>query len=255
MENPQNQLKQALLQGKRQIGLWLTLGDATSAEICAAAGFDWLLIDGEHVPHSLDSVLAQLRAISGYPGTQAVARVPSADPVIIKQYLDMGVQSLLVPMVQSGEEAAAIVRACRYPPGGERGVGGARAARWGLIPDYLHKADEQIAIIVQVETRQALDDIDAIAGTEGVDGVFIGPADLSASLGHLGQPAHPDVAREILHVIDRIRTAGKAPGILTRDPEMLREATERGALLNAVGLDASLLAAQAQNLAKTHAVG
>jgi len=252
MEIPQNKLKRALRDQQRQIGLWLTLGDPASAEICAAAGFDWLLIDGEHVPHSLNSVLAQVRAISGYPGSHAVARVPSADPVLIKQYLDLGVQTLLVPMVQNAAEAAAIVRATRYPPSGERGVGGGRAARWGLVPNYLHEADEEIAVIVQVETWQALDELDAIAATEGVDGVFIGPADLSASLGHLGRPDHPDVQREILEAITRIRAAGKAPGLLSRDPELLRLSLEHGAQLVAVGLDASLLAAQAQALVKTY---
>lgn len=255
MDIPQNRLKQALRAQRRQIGLWLTLGDPTSAEICAGAGFDWLLIDGEHVPHSLSSVLAQLRATSGYPDTQAVARVPSADAVAIKQYLDLGVQTLLVPMVQSAAEAAAVVRATRYPPLGERGVGGARAARWGHIPNYVHEANEQIAVIVQVETRQAMDELDAIAATEGVDGVFIGPADLSASLGHLGRPDHPDVQREILDAITRIRAAGKAPGLLSRDPELLQLSLERGAQLVAVGLDASLLAAQARILAQTYIDG
>lgn len=249
---PINRFKQALRENRAQIGLWLTLGDATSAEICASSGFDWLLIDGEHVPHSAHSVLAQLRSIAAYPQTQAVARVPSSAPLLIKQYLDLGVQTLLVPMVESAAQAAAVVHACRYPPNGGRGVGGARAARWGHIPTYLHEANEQIAVVVQVETREGLAELDAIAATEGVDGVFIGPADLSASLGYLGQPGHPDVQSKILDSLDRIRAAGKAPGILTRDEALVRLYLERGALMVAVGLDAHLLAAHTRALANTY---
>ena len=255
MNTPINGLKQALRENRAQIGLWLSLGDATSAEICAGAGFDWLLIDGEHVPHDAHSVLAQLRAIAAYPQTQAVARVPSSDPVLIKQYLDLGVQTLLVPMVESAAQAANVVRACRYPPAGNRGVGGARAARWGRFPNYLHEANDQIAVIVQVETRGGLAELDAIAGTEGVDGVFIGPADLAASLGQLGQPGHPDVQAATLAAFERIRAAGKAPGILSRDESLVRLYLERGALLVAVGLDAHLLAAHTRALAKTFVPG
>lgn len=252
MDIPINQLKQALRDGRQQIGLWLALSDPASAEICAGAGFDWLLIDGEHTPHSLNSIAAQLRAIGGYPPTQAAARVPSSDPLLIKQYLDLGIQTLLVPMVESAEQAAAIVRACLYPPQGERGVGGGRAARWGHIPNYLYEANDQISIIVQIETRKGLDELDAIVQTDGVDGVFIGPADLAASLGHLGKPNHPEIQNEILDAIGRVRAAGKAPGILSRDPDLVRLSMERGALLVAVGLDAYLLAAQVRTLAKTY---
>lgn len=251
MSTPINSLKKALREGCPQIGLWLSLGDATSAEICAGAGFDWLLIDGEHVPHDAHSVLAQLRAIAAYPQTQAVARVPSSDPLLIKQYLDLGVQTLLVPMVESAAQAASVVRACRYPPSGTRGVGGARAARWGRFPNYLHEANEQIAVIVQVETAEGLAELDAIAGTEGVDGVFIGPADLAASLGHLGQPGHAEVQARTLDAFDRIRAAGKAPGVLSRDENLIRLYLQHGALLVAVGLDAHLLAAHTRALAKT----
>lgn len=251
MNTSVNGLKQALREKRPQIGLFLSLGDATSAEICAGAGFDWLLIDGEHVPHDAHSVLAQLRAIAAYPQTHAVARVPSSDPLLIKQYLDLGVQTLLVPMVESAEQAANVVRACRYPPSGTRGVGGARAARWGGFPNYLHEANEQIAVIVQVETGAGLAELNAIARIEGVDGVFIGPADLAASLGHLGQPGHPEVQAATLAAFERIRVAGKAPGILSRDETLVRLYLERGALLVAVGLDAHLLAAQTRALIRT----
>lgn len=255
MDMPINRLKQALRENRAQIGLWLSLGDATSAEICAGAGFDWLLIDGEHVPHTPHSVLAQLRAIAAYPQTQSVARVPSSDPVHIRQYLDLGVQTLLVPMVESAAQAAAAVRACRYPPAGNRGVGGARAARWGRIPTYLQEANEQVAVIVQVETRAGLAELDAIARTDGVDGVFIGPADLAASLGHLGQPGHAEVQARTLEAFERIRAAGKAPGILSRDETLVRMYLERGALMVAVGLDGHLLAAHTRALAKSFIPG
>lgn len=246
--NPVNTFKQALREKRPQIGFWLTLGDSTSAEICASAGFDWLLVDGEHVPHSLHSVLDQLRSIAGYPGTHAIARVPSSDSSVIKQYLDLGVQTLLVPMVENAHEAASIVQACLYPPFGNRGVGGARAARWGHFPKYLHEANEQIAVIVQVESAQGLDNLDEIVQTAGIDGVFIGPADLSASLGYLGQPGHPEVQRLILDAITRISAAGKAAGILTRDPNLARQYLEHGALMVAVGLDAHLLATETRGL-------
>lgn len=249
MEIPINRLKQALREQRVQIGLWLSLGDPTSAEICASAGFDWLLIDGEHTPHDAHSVLAQLRAIAAYPATQAVARVPTADPVVIKQYLDLGVQSLLVPMVDTAEQAAAIVRACRYPPAGERGVGGARAARWGGIPDYLNRADEQIAVVVQIETKTGLANLEAIAAVDGIDAVFLGPADLAASLGHRGNPGHPAVQSALSTAIDRIRHTGKAAGLLSRDEALIRASLERGASMVAVGLDAHILAAQARLLA------
>lgn len=250
MDVPVNALKQALRNRQPQIGFWLALGDPTTAEICAGAGFDWLLIDGEHTAHSAHSVLAQVRAISGYPATQAVARVPSSDPVAIKQVLDLGVQTLLVPMVESAEQAAAVVRACRYPPAGDRGVGGARAARWGRIPKYVHQANEQIAVVVQVETQAGLDQLDAITAVEGVDGVFLGPADLAASLGLIGQPAHAQVKSAVLDAIGRIVAGGKVPGILTRDEDFARACLAHGALMVAVGLDAHLLAAQTQLMAR-----
>lgn len=251
MQTPINTLKKALREGRPQIGLWLSLGDPTSAEICAGAGFDWLLIDGEHVAHDAHSVLAQLRAIAAYPRTQAAARVPSSDPVTIKQYLDLGVQTLLVPMVESASQAAGVVQACRYPPSGTRGIGGARAARWGRLPDYLSEANEQIAVIVQVETGEGLTQLDAIASIDGVDGVFIGPADLAASLGYPGQPGHPEVQARVMEAIERIRAAGRVPGILSRDEAVVRRSLEQGCLLVAVGLDAHLLAAHTSALAQT----
>jgi 4-hydroxy-2-oxoheptanedioate aldolase len=249
MRTPTNTFKQALRDRRVQIGFWLALGDAVSAEICAGAGFDWVLIDGEHAPIDLRGVLAQLQAIAGYPNTHAVARVPSDDPVAIKQYLDLGAQTLLVPMIESADEASAVVRACHYPPEGLRGVGGARAARWGRYGSYLREANAEVCVVVQVESRTGLADLDGIAATEGVDGVFIGSADLSASLGFPGQPGHAEVQAATTEAFARIRAAGKAPGILTQDETLARQYLEQGAVFVAVGLDAHLLARQTRALA------
>lgn len=249
METAVNRFKQALKARRVQIGFWLGLASPYSAEICAGAGFDWLVIDCEHGPQDLSGVLAQLQAIAGYPGCHPVVRVPSSEPVAIKQYLDVGAQTLLVPMVETAEEAAAIVDACRYPPQGSRGIGGARAARWGRYPRYLHEANEQVCILVQVENAVGLDNLDAIAAVDGVDGVFIGPADLAAALGFPGQPGHPTVQAATLDAFRRIGEAGKAPGILTRDEDLARKQIESGAMFVAVGVDTLMLAAQTSALA------
>ena len=197
-----NTFKQALKAGTPQIGLWASLADPYVAEALATAGFDWLLIDGEHAPNDLRSVLGQLQAVgsaasfdaSSHP-THPIVRPPIGDVVLIKQYLEIGAQTLLIPMVDTAEQAARMVAATRYPPRGVRGVGsaGARSSRWSGVPDYLHGADAEICLLVQVETTTGLANLAEIAAVEGVDGVFFGPADLSASMGLLGQPAHPDV--------------------------------------------------------------
>lgn len=257
MQTPVNPFKQAMKNGQVQIGLWLGLADAYAAEICAGAGFDWLLIDGEHAPNGLGSVLAQLQAIAGYPGANAIARIPMGHghvgEMLIKQYLDLGAQTLLVPMVDTGEQAATIVRAARYPQddgrGGIRGMAGARGSRWGRYPDYAKEANEQVCLLLQVETRSALGNLDVIANTEGVDGVFIGPSDLSASLGHVNNPAHPEVQAAIEHAIARVLEAGKAPGILAVDETMARRYLELGALFVAVGTDTGLLTRSTSTLA------
>lgn len=250
---PINRFKQALAQCQPQIGLWLGLANAYSAEICATAGFDWLLIDGEHAPNGLPDILAQLQAIAAYPDSHPIVRVPVGDAALIKQVLDLGATTLLVPMVDTAEQAAQLVRACRYPQddglGGIRGMAGARASRWGLYPHYAKEANAQVCLLVQVESRMALEHLDAIAATPGVDGVFIGPADLSASMGHVGHPNHPEVQAAIGTAIARILAAGKAPGILTSDPIQAREYLQRGALFVAVGLDTGLLARHTRALA------
>jgi len=241
MQTPVNLFKQALQRRQAQIGLWLNLANPYSTEICAGAGFDWLLVDGEHSPNDLRSILAQLHVIAGYPGTHPVARIPVGETALIKQYLDLGLQSLLVPMVDTPEQAQALVQACRYPPQGVRGMAGTRAARWGRYTNYGREANAQICLLVQAETRLALSNLDAILATDGVDGVFIGPADLSASMGHVGNPGHPEVQAAIEDAIARIGRAGKAAGILTADNALARRYLELGATFVAVGLDTQLL--------------
>ncbi len=245
-----NPFKRALRERRAQIGLWVGLASPYTAEICAGAGFDWLLIDGEHAPNTLQTTLQQLQTVAAYP-VAPVVRPPWNDPVYIKQLLDTGVQTLLLPMVQSGEEAAAAVAAMRYPPQGIRGVGSAlaRASRWNRIPDYLHRANDEICTLVQIETVQGMQALDDILAVEGIDGVFIGPADLSANMGHMGNPGHPDVMQAIDDAIRRIVAAGKAPGILHADPKLCKHWLELGALFVAVGVDASLLARATEKVA------
>lgn len=253
MQSPVNPFKKALQERRAQIGLWMGLADHYCAEICAGAGFDWLLIDGEHSPNDLRSVLQQAQVIAAYPGTHAIARIPvghgHVGTALIKQYLDLGIQTLLVPMVDTAQQAADLVHAMRYPPLGIRGMGGARASRWGRYPNYAREANAQVCLLVQAETRAALDNLDAIVATEGVDGVFIGPADLSASLGHVGNPGHKEVQTAIDDTIRRIVKGGKAAGILTPDEALARHYLELGATFVAVGLDNNLLARASSQLA------
>ncbi|EMH4136105.1 4-hydroxy-2-oxoheptanedioate aldolase [Serratia nevei] len=245
-----NHFKRALQEERPQIGLWLGLCSSYSAELLAGAGFDWLLIDGEHAPNNVQTVLGQLQAVAPYP-SQPVVRPPWNDAVIIKQLLDVGAQTLLIPMIQNAEQARDAVRATRYPPHGVRGVGSAlaRASRWNRVPDYLQQADEQMCVLVQIETREAVKNLDAILQVEGVDGVFIGPADLSADMGFAGNPQHPEVQRTIDDAIARIRAAGKAPGILMANKALAQRYLEAGALFVAVGVDTTLLARAAEALA------
>lgn len=250
MQIPVNTFKQALREGREQIGLWLALADAYAAEAVAGSGFDWLLIDGEHAPNDLRSVLAQLQAVAPY-AAHPIVRPAIGDVVAIKQWLDLGVQTLLIPVVETAEQAAAMVAATRYPPRGVRGVGSAlaRSSRWASVNDYAHAADEQMCVLLQVETVKGLANLDAIAAVEGVDGVFFGPADLSASMGLLGQPTHPDVRRAIEGGIKAVRAAGKAPGLLALDIELARHYLAQGAQFVAVGAEISLLVKACRDLA------
>ncbi len=242
MQLPINTFKQRLRADKRQIGLWLGLASPYTAEMAATAGYDWLLLDGEHSPNDLATLLAQLGAIAPY-ASHPIVRPPVGDPVLIKQYLDIGVQTLLVPMVETAEQATDLVAAMRYPPQGIRGVGHvlARAARWGQVEDYLTRAEEEMCLLVQVETVVGLENLDAIAATPGVDGIFIGPADLSASLGHLGNPGHPEVRQAISNAISRVHSAGKATGIVTVDEDEAHGYLAAGCSFVGVGIDTLLL--------------
>jgi len=252
MDMPINTFKLRLQSGEAQIGLWLGLADAYCAELAANAGFDWLLIDGEHAPNDLRGMLGQLQAVAPYP-SHPVIRPVIGDTALIKQVLDIGVQTLLVPMVESADQARELVRAIHYPPRGIRGVGSAlaRASRWNSIPGYLDKADEQMCLLVQIENREGLANLDAIASVDGVDGVFIGPADLSASMGYRGNPGHPEVQAAIEDAIFRIQKAGKAAGILSADQKLAKRYIELGAAFVAVGVDTTVLMRGLQTLAAT----
>ncbi len=245
-----NTFKQALAAKQPQIGLWLGLASSYSAEVVAGAGFHWLLIDGEHAPNDVRSVLGQLQAIAPYT-SQPVVRPPWNDAVIIKQLLDTGAQTLLIPMIQNAEDARNAVKACHYPPRGIRGVGSAlaRASRWNRVPNYLQRADDEMCVLVQIETREGVANLDEILAVEGVDGVFIGPADLSADMGYMGNPAHPEVQATIDRCIEKILAANKAPGILMANEALAQRYLQRGALFVAVGVDTTLLARSAEALA------
>ncbi|WP_197709633.1 4-hydroxy-2-oxoheptanedioate aldolase [Sphingopyxis lindanitolerans] len=247
-----NAFKQAIAANQPQIGFWQALASPYTAEICAGAGFDWLLIDAEHAPNDIPLILAQLQAIAAYP-VEAVVRPPIGDAVMIKQLLDLGARTLLIPMVESGTQAAEMVRATRYPPAGIRGVGSAigRASRWNRSPDYLQNAVDEICLLLQVESRAGLQALDAIAYTPGVDGVFLGPSDLAAALGHLGNPGHTEVQDAIEAGIATITAAGKAAGILIADEALARRYLELGAAFVAVGTDVTILARGAESLARS----
>lgn len=250
MQLPINRFKQALRAGHQQIGLWCSLPGAYAAEAVAGSGFDWLLFDTEHSPGDVLTVLAQLQAVEPYP-IAAVVRPASNDTVLIKRFLDIGAQTLLIPYVQNAEEARSAVAAMRYPPDGVRGVSGlTRATRFGRIPDYGRTAAEELCLLVQVETASALAQLEAIAAVDGVDGVFIGPADLAASLGHVGQASHPDVVAAVENAIGRLRAMGKPSGILTSDTAFAARCIERGTTFTAVGIDAGLLVRGADTLSR-----
>ena len=236
---------------RAQVGMWVCSGSTTAAEICAGSGLDWLLIDGEHAPLSLASIQEQLRAVAAYPATPVV-RVPFNDRVLIKQDLDLGAQNLLVPMVDTAEAAAEAVRATRYPPEGVRGVGSAlaRGARWNRVERYLQRADDElVSLFVQIESAKAVKDAKAIAATPGVDGIFIGPSDLAASMGLIGQQSHPEVVDPVQRAIAAGQEAGKKVGINAFDPALAHGYLDQGVDFILVGADVALLARQSEGLA------
>jgi 4-hydroxy-2-oxoheptanedioate aldolase len=250
MRTPANAFKKALASDRAQIGLWLGLGDPYAAELCASCGFDWLLIDGEHAPNDLRSMLATLQSVAAY-GSHPVVRIPHGDPSLIKQVLEIGAQTLLVPMVEDAVQAQQLARAMRYPPAGTRGVGSglARSSRWNGFADYLERADDEVCLLVQVETIDAISQLEAIAQVDGVDGIFIGPADLAASMGYLGKPMHAEVQAVIDDAIRTLARAGKPAGILCTDETLARHYIAGGIRFAAVGVDTSLLAQTARALA------
>ena len=243
MPAPHNPFKAALKAGRPQMGCWVGLADPYAAEISASAGFDWLLIDGEHAPNDLRSILAQVQVVSA-SSSHPVVRPVIGETWMIKQLLDAGVQTLLVPMVESADQARELVRAVTYPPHGVRGVGSAlaRASQFSGIPDYLQTARDEICLLVQVENRAGMAALDEILTVDGVDGVFIGPSDLAADMGHIGNAGHPEVEAAVLDGMRKITASGKAGGILTLQPAMQKACLDLGATFVATGIDVTLLA-------------
>ena len=242
MEVTTNRFKFAMQAGVVQYGVFLGLPDGSAAEIAAGAGFDWVLIDQEHGPFEVGSVLSLLQVLAAYDVAPMV-RAASDDPTLLKKLLDVGAQSLVIPMVDTPEQAAALVQAVRYPPQGARGIGTsmARAARWNQVPGYVHSANDEICLIVQAETALAMSNLDRILAVEGVDGVFIGPSDLSASMGHIGNPGHPDVIRAIDTALQQISTAGKYAGVFCMAPDLADQYIAQGANFLAVASDTQAL--------------
>jgi 4-hydroxy-2-oxoheptanedioate aldolase len=246
-----NPFKASLANGRKQIGFWLSMADAYLAEVSATAGFEWLLIDAEHAPNDVRSILAQLQAVAPYRA-EAVVRPVNGDPALLKRLLDIGARNLLIPMIDTADQARASVAAVRYPPHGIRGVGSAvgRASRWSLRADYLDIAETEICLLVQAETVTALENLAEICAVDGIDGVFIGPADLAASMGHRGKPGHPEVQNAIEAAMRTIIASGKAAGTLTSDPALARRYLELGCTFVATGVDILMFANAARKLAR-----
>lgn len=253
MKTPVNQFKKAIAEKRTQYGLWVSLLGPLNTEICAAAGFDWILLDAEHTPNDPMNLLQQSQVIAAYPGVHAVARVPMGHgyvgQALIKQYLDVGIQSILVPMVDTPEQARELVRCMRYPPEGIRGMAATRASGWGRNANYAREANREVCLLVQVETREGMKNLDAIADTEGVDGVFIGPSDISAAFDHIGDPWHPEMQKLHEDAFRRIQAAGTAVGILTLDETLAKKHVEMGATFIAVGTDTNLMVKSTSALA------
>ncbi|MGU3493928.1 HpcH/HpaI aldolase family protein [Xanthobacteraceae bacterium A53D] len=250
MDLPVNHFKRGIYAGRQQIGLWCSLASHVSVEILAGAGYDWLLLDTEHSPNELPMVLCQLQACMEHQ-VQPIVRPPVNDQTWIKRFLDAGVQSFLIPMVETPEEAAAAVACTRYPPDGVRGfASSSRASRFGRVPDYYKRAHEEICVLVQIESQKGLDNLDAISKVPGVDGVFIGPGDLSAAIGYLGDQGNEKVVGLIESMIGRISAAGNRAGILTGDEALAKRYIAAGCLFTAVGSDNGVLSRGAEALVK-----
>lgn len=245
-----NVFKQALNGDKPLFGLWQGIPDTSVAEIGAGAGFDWLLIDAEHGPFELKTIMAHLQAVEPYP-VSSIVRPVEGSTSLIKQLLDVGAQTLLVPMVDTAEQAQQIVAASKYPPAGNRGLGTsmARAANWNRTKDYLTQANDEVCVIVQIETLAGLENIDDIVKVDGVDAVFIGPSDLSAAMGYIGNPGHPKVVSAIENAFKTIQAAGKQAGVLAVTKDLVEKYVAAGARFIGVGVDAALLANATRQLA------
>lgn len=245
---PKNHFKAALVAGRNTIGLWNTIPGPVAAELLAGAGFDWVMIDTEHSLTDLPETLGMMQAMAGYP-VSSLVRLAANDPVLIKRALDLGAQTLMVPYVQTVEEAKRAVEAMRYPPRGIRGMGGTtRATRYGTVTDYVARAEQELCLLVQVETAATLPLIEAIAAVDGVDGLFIGPNDLSATMGLPGQVGHPVVVAALEDALRRIDATGKAAGILMLDPVFAKVCMGWGSRFTAVGVDLVTLAKAVQGL-------
>lgn len=244
-----NPFKTALAERRPQIGLWLSMADPYLAEAAATTGYDWLLIDGEHAPNDLRSTLGALQAVAAHPA-HPVVRVVEGNTALIKQVLDIGAPTLLVPMVDTAEQARSMVAATQYPPLGIRGVGSAvgRSSLWNSRSDYLSIADDEVCLLVQAETVTALANLEAICAVDGVHGVFIGPADLAASMGHRGNPGHPEVQAAIEQAMKTIIASGKAAGTLTADPALAQHYLDLGCTFVAVGVDVLMFTQAARKL-------
>lgn len=250
MDLPVNSFKRGLKAGRQQIGFWNSMASPTATEILAGSGFDWLIIDGEHAPNDVPGVLGQLHAMMEN-ATHPIVRIPVNDPIVFKRFLDIGTLTFLVPMVETVEQAQAAVAATRFPPHGIRGfAGAARASRYGRVANYHARAHEEICILVQIETKQALDNIEAIAAVDGIDGLFVGPGDLSSDLGYLGDQGNPYIVELIEGALHRIVATGKPAGILTGDETLARRYMAAGSTFTAVGIDTGTLARSTEAIAK-----
>ena len=249
MPAPHNPFKAALKAGKKQLGVWSSFAHPYPIEMVATAGFDWVVIDSEHAPNDLQTITSQLQVLEG-KHSHAVVRIPTGNDWLVKQVLDAGAQTVLVPMVDTAEQAKALVRAMRYPPHGIRGAGaaGARASQFGAIEDYVQTANDEVCLLVQVETRLGMENLDAILDVEGVDGVFIGPADLAADMGHPGNSAAEDVKAAIKDMLGRISESDKAAGILGVSQTATQEYSDWGAQFLAVGVDVGVFAKAMRDL-------
>jgi len=247
----ENKFKKAILKGEKQYGIWNGIAHSYAAEILAGAGFDWVLIDAEHAPFSMDQIIIQLQAMSRYD-VSPILRIPKADPEHMKTLMDAGVQSFIIPMVEDGETAALIAQAVRYAPEGIRGVGTAlsRAAQWNRVNDYFKLANDQMCVIAQVESVKGVEALDEIVAVDGIDVVFLGPADLAGTMGHLGNPSHPQVKAVVNETLQRIVNSGKMAGVLTSSKELIEDYSAKGATMIGVGVDTIILANATKELAE-----